>query len=198
MPDPSQPNRGTVTIRHAVPADAMAISMVHALCWHQAYTDLLPAALLASVTAERRLSARRQVMADASVTSYIADVGGDIVGFADCGPQREAGAQTQGEVYALYVLQPFQQRQVGLRLFSRCARTLLEQGFKSMHLWCLESNARARRFYDTAGGQLAGRRDLARGAIVLTEVEYRWSLAGMNGLAAAGNTIARADASGMP
>jgi GNAT superfamily N-acetyltransferase len=183
MLDHSEPYQGMATIRQANPADATAISMVHALCWHQTYADLLPAQVLTNVTAERRLPARRQILADPSVSSCVADVGDEMVGFADCGPHREAGEKNQGEVYALYVLQPFQGRRIGLRLFSWCAKTLLEKGYKSMHLWCLETNLGARQFYEATGGQPVGRRDAARGAIVLIEVEYRWDVSGMGQLA---------------
>ena len=174
---------GNLIIRLANRADAAAISALHAVCWHQTYGDLLPEEMLVTVTGESRLPARYRLLADASVICFVATSNMDIVGFADCGPYREAGQECQGEVYALYVLQSFHDRRVGLRLLSRCARALAGRGCNSMHLWCLEGNARARRFYTSTGGQLLGRRASVRGSTILDEVEYQWDLAGMNGLA---------------
>ncbi len=182
MPDRS--DQDNLTIRLATQADAAALSAVHALCWHQAYGKLLPKDMLATVTAESRLPARHRILADASVVCYVATSESGIVGFVDCGPYRGEGRDCRGEVYALYVLQSFHDRRVGLRLLSCCATALAGQGYSSMHLWSLEGNARARRFYDSTGGTLLGRRASVRGSMVLIEVEYQWDLIGLKRLAA--------------
>ncbi|WP_432258840.1 N-acetyltransferase family protein [Cupriavidus sp. TMH.W2] len=178
------PSQDDLTIRLATKADAAAISAVLALCWHQAYGELLPRDLLANVTAESRLPARHRILADSSVACFVATGEAEVVGFADCGPSRGAEQEGWGEVYALYVLQSFHGRRVGLRLMSCCAAALARRGCSSMRLWSLEENARARKFYESAGGRLVDRRSSARGSMVLTEVEYHWDLIGMERLAA--------------
>ncbi|AQV92309.1 N-acetyltransferase [Cupriavidus necator] len=165
------PPQDDLTIRLATQADAAAIAAVHALCWHQAYGELLPNDLLANVTVESRLPARHRILADPSVACFVAASEAEVVGFADCGPCRGAEQECQGEVYALYVLQSFHGRRVGLRLLSSCATDLARRGCSSMRLWSLEENARARKFYESTGGRLVDRRSSARGSLVLTEVE---------------------------
>lgn len=183
-PMPDRPHQEDLTIRPATQADAAAISAVHALCWHQAYGELLPKDMLANVTAESRLPARYRILADPSVACFVATSEAEVVGFSDCGPCREAEQECRGEVYALYVLEAFHDKRVGLRLLSCCASALLRRGSSSMRLWSLEENARARRFYERAGGRLLDRRVSTRGSVVLTEVEYHWGLIGMKRLAA--------------
>ncbi len=181
---PDRPHQEDLTIRLATQADAAAISAVHALCWHQAYGELLPKEVLANVTVESRLPARYRILADPSVACFVAISEAEVVGFADCGPCCEAEQECWGEVYALYVLQSFHGKRVGLRLLSCCATDVARRGYSSMRLWSLEKNSRARKFYDSAGGRLIGRRASARGSIVLTEVEYHWDHIGMERLAA--------------
>lgn len=172
-------------IRLANPTDALAIALVHAQCWHETYVGLLPDEFLANATAEHRLLGRQQVLADPSVTSFVAEHQSEIVAFADCGPYRGCTEQSMGEVYAIYVLKSAQGKGIGAELMSCCATTLIEQGRTSLRLWCLEANARARGFYEASGGKVVGCRETSRGALHLAEVEYQWDFGSMERLALA-------------
>ena len=100
--------------------------------------------------------------------------GGEIVGFAGGGPEREGDRTYRGELYAVYLRQEHQRRGTGRLLASAVARGLLSAGFDSMLLWVLEDNRAARRFYESLGGEQVGRKTIAVGGAGLVEVSYGW------------------------
>ena len=63
--------------------------------------------------------------------------GGDVVGFASWGPEREGDSTYPAELYAIYILQEHQNRGLGRRLVSAVAQSLLADGLSSMLLWVL-------------------------------------------------------------
>ena len=80
----------------------------------------------------------------------------------------------RGELYAVYLLEAHQRRGVGRRLACAVAHGLLSAGFESMLLWVLEENRRARRFYESLGGEQVGRKNIEIGGAALVEVSYGW------------------------
>ncbi|MGN5476896.1 N-acetyltransferase family protein [Cupriavidus basilensis] len=178
------PESGNLIIRLANQADAAAISAIHAVCWHQTYGGLFPGR--DAFDRDERKPAASQVsilLADASVICFVATSNMDIVGFADCGPYREAGQECRGEVYALYVLQSFHDRRIGKSFCRGAPEPWL--GGVAIRCTCGASKATHEHagFNTSTGGRLLGRRASVRGSMILDEVEYQWDLAGMNGLA---------------
>ena len=106
---------------------------------------------------------------------FIAETaGGDVVGFADGGPEREGNRTYLGELYAIYVLQEHQNRGLGRHFVSAVAQRLLDDGFSSTLVWVLEDNRRACRFYESLGGEWVGGKTVAIGGADLEEVSYGW------------------------
>lgn len=107
--------------------------------------------------------------------NFVAETeGGDVIGFATCGPEREGNKTYQGELYAIYLLEEYQRMGLGCRLVSAVAQRLLADGFSSMLLWVLEDNHSARRFYESLGGERVGRKTITIGGADLVEVSYGW------------------------
>ena len=142
----------TSLIRPARPADAEAIARVHVYGWQEAYAGLLPDDFLAGLgrTLDRRRDfweglARSLSRRDAF---FVAEVGGEIVGVAHGGHSR--------------------------RLFAAVVDRLREAGFEEAILWVLDTNARARRFYEAAGWEADGSEKVETlGDLELREVRYR-------------------------
>jgi ribosomal protein S18 acetylase RimI-like enzyme len=109
---------------------------------------------------------------------FIAEAGGDIVGFGACGDQRDGKLGEQGfdgEIGAIYVLKSHQRAGIGIGLMRLMAHSLLGRGRKAASLWVLRENLFARAFYERLGGTLIGERvDELSGATV-AEVAYGWS-----------------------
>ncbi len=150
-----------LVIRRATVEDVDSICDLHLRSWQAFYRGLIPDGVLddfAATQDERRERRRLQIASDGStVTTWVAMHRSRIVGFALTNPSRDADATPgTGEVSALYVLPEFAGRGAGRSLLARAVHDLAEQGFTRASLWVLDSNARARRFYEIAGWRADG------------------------------------------
>ena len=166
-----------VTIRVANRADAGPIAKIHVDSWRTTYEGILPAQYLWGLSyCDWKSMWNRALTRDHLTTGiFIAEKeGGDVVGFANGGPEREGNLTYQGELYAIHVLKEHQNRGLGRRLVSAVAQRLLDDGFSSMLLWVLEDNLRACRFYESLGGERVGSKTVAIGGADIEEVSYGW------------------------
>lgn len=152
---------------------------MHVESWRETYPGLLPAAMLASLSVEARTGAWRRILADPAQAAgvFVAELGGEIVGFGSCGAQRAEALKAEGydgEISAIYVLKAFQRRALGTRLLFAMGSRLKSSGFGAASLWVLRDNAPARRFYEHHGGELIAEREDVRPGGILLEVAYGW------------------------
>ena len=165
----------SVTVRGAQPADAGAIARVHYQSWQTTYAGILPLDVIASKAGRRSEAAwrRRLTLATVGEATFVAERGGEIVGFATCGDARHRLEGLEAESYALYVLQSHQRRGVGRELVRACARHFVLHGHFGFYLWVLKAN-RARLFYETLGGQEIGEKSERLGLHSFAEIAYGW------------------------
>ena len=83
------------------------------------------------------------------------------------------------EITTLYVLRCAQGQGLGRALMKDLARTLAARGAGSLVIWVLRDNLRARGFYETMGGELAGERTERVGGWSVPSVGYRWADIGL-------------------
>ena len=98
-----------------------------------------------------------------------------LIGFAAAGPERSGDPNHRGELYALYVLPSHQQHGVGRGLLRAVAGRFVTAGTRSMLLWVLAANPRARAFYEALGGVVVRDQPIEIGGATFTEVAYAWS-----------------------
>jgi GNAT superfamily N-acetyltransferase len=155
----------------AGPGDAAALARVHVRSWRETYAGLLPGPFLAQMNPgvyARRW--RRQLMtADSSDLVLCAEGAGGLVGY--CGASGGAGG---AEVSTLYVVRPAQRRGVGKRLLTSAARVMADRGAPSLHLWVLNTNAKARAFYEHLGGVAVEERRVSGWDGAYRETAYSW------------------------
>ena len=166
-----------IQTRAAVPEDAASMARVHVDSWRSTYAGIIPAEYLAGLSYRNRESLWKELLtADRPGMSYfVAETeGGNIVGFAGAGPEREDDRVYRSEVYAIYILEEYQRVGLGRRLFSSVTQRLLADGFNSMLLWVLEDNRPACRFYESLGGEQVSRKTITIGGVDLVEVSYGW------------------------
>jgi ribosomal protein S18 acetylase RimI-like enzyme len=165
----------SVLIRHALVEDAPLTATIRVQGWQTAYRGQLPDQLLDSLSIEydtvRFADHVGHLPADRRV--WVADAGGEVVGFASTGPSRDEDAAEAGEVYAIYVRPDLCGNGIGTRLLAHAATDLADRGYRRAILWTLETNARAQRFYERAGwrGDGSRKRDTLDG-FELNEVRY--------------------------
>ena len=168
-----------VLVRPATVDDAAALADVHVRTWRVVYRGQVPQPYLDQLDPSRRREEWRQGIEEnrPPVETLVLehDVDG-IVGFVHVAPSRDSDTdpQTVGEIQALYVLPTYWGRGAGRTLMEAGLRRLADGGRHEAILWVLESNVRARRFYETGNWVADGssKRDDSRG-FPLVEIRYR-------------------------
>jgi ribosomal protein S18 acetylase RimI-like enzyme len=148
-----------VRIREAEPADAPALAELHVRAWRGAYRGQLSDEFLDGLRVEDWLERHRRALEQPppELRTWVAEDGARIVGFAVTGRSEDGDADERvAEVYAIYLDPERVGTGLGRVLFEHSVRDLADRGFETATLWVLESNARARRFYERAGWRLDG------------------------------------------
>jgi GNAT superfamily N-acetyltransferase len=163
-------------VRVAVLADAPALGRVHVRAWQEAYRGVMSDAYLDGLSEPERAGLWAGTLAapPPGTQLWVAERGGQLLGFAGGGPAR--GDQPAGlfELYALNVDPPAYRSGVGTALVAAFTAWAVEQGAHELVLWVVRENGRARRFYERQGWQADGgeHRSQVLGAPV-DEVRYR-------------------------
>jgi ribosomal protein S18 acetylase RimI-like enzyme len=169
-------------IRAARMEDVPEIAVVHVRSWQAAYRGLLPQEYLDGLDPGQRIGQWERSLSAAKRSdggTLVAEAGGRLSGFVSYGPARDDDAESRraGEIYAIYLVPAAWGEGIGRQLMAAALGRLGKAAFDRVILWVLDSNVRARRFYE-AGGWLAdgaAKRDDSFG-VPMTEVRYRRSL----------------------
>jgi ribosomal protein S18 acetylase RimI-like enzyme len=160
-------------IRRARAADAAAIARVHVDSWRAAYRGIVPDSYLDGLSygeRERRWSG--QLAAGASST-HVAETEAGIVGFATGGDTASDGLDSDGELYAIYLLPAAWRHGLGRALFAAVVADLDARECVSLGVWVLRDNV-ACRFYESLGGTPVAEAAHEIGGVLLPKVAYHW------------------------
>ena len=146
-------------VRHAVEADAEAIAALHVRAWQWAYRGLLPAAFLEGLGKQvgRREQMWRRQLSEAQPDRrvWVAERSGKIIGFCNATPAQN-GELATAELHTLYLDPAVVGTGVGAALMRHALTDLRARGYGAVVLWVLNTNARARRFYEKGGWRTDG------------------------------------------
>ena len=144
------------SVRAATVRDAPALAAVQARSWQAAYQGLLPQDFLDKLDMsdgtqrwERALLAAQWPRAGVMV----AVPGPEMVGFARFRPTRDKGEDTAlvAEISQIYIAPELWGRGLGKRLMSTALARVAVSGYAQATVWVLDTNWRARRFYERCG-----------------------------------------------
>lgn len=164
-------------LRPAKVADAEAIAKVHVAAWNETYRGIMPNTLLDRLNAPERAkswAARIPTFDEFRQTVIVADDGGDVVGFAGCGPTRKDNLDSDGEIYMINILNRAKRRHLGARLMRAMAEALEGWRFRTAGLWVLEKNLPARAFYARLGGTAGIESDEDHDGVMLKDIAILW------------------------
>jgi GNAT superfamily N-acetyltransferase len=168
-----------VTVRAAVAGDADAIGRVQVETWRVAYRGLMPDEAIAGFDVDGRQRLWREGLAREprpGSATFVAELDGEVVGFASVGRSRDDESANEGELYAIYLHPSRWDQGIGRALLERAEESMREFGFERALLWVMEGNERGERFYRAAGWKPDGRKlDTFQGAEVV-ELRYRKAL----------------------
>ncbi|MEY2397704.1 MAG: hypothetical protein QOJ00_878 [Actinomycetota bacterium] len=140
-----------VRVRRATADDAAAIAHVHIASWRVTYASLGDG-FLASLDVRERTELWTRVLTAGESQTFVAVADDVVVAFVNVRPSRDEGADpSTGEVVAIYAAPEAWGAGAGRALMAAAVDELGALGFTNAILWVLETNARARRFYELAG-----------------------------------------------
>ncbi len=162
----------TVNIRAATPRDADQIAFVHIDSWRTTYKNVVNDDFLDSLNIQTKAGFWERVLTTKSENVFVADSDGEVVGFATGGQCRDKN-DFDSELYAIYVLQQHQRKNIGRLLLTATAKYLQTCRHSSLYVWVLSDN-NSRTFYERLGGELFDQKEIEIGGQQLTEIAYGW------------------------
>lgn len=136
-------------VRHPTIDDVPALAALHVQAWKDAYTGLLPDDTIAGMTVERRAGMWRRIIERDPGTAWVVENDTGLIGLSHIGPAREP--EGWGQLYGIYVVGRAWGTGAGSALWEAAQIGLSEMGFEGRLLYVLDSNERARRFYEYKG-----------------------------------------------
>ena len=168
-------------IRRATTRDAARIAEVNVRSWQATYRGHMPPEYLDGLDPADRLPRWQQRLTEpAGDEVLVADGQDGVCGFSSFGSTRDEDQNPVevGEVRAIYLAPEAMGAGVGRQLMAASIGHLTRAGYKLVTLWVLDTNTRARRFYEIAGFRPDGAVKVDdRDGFRLHEVRYRRPLA---------------------
>lgn len=161
-------------VRPARIEDAKAIARVEVETWRSTYAGMLPDRVLVGMSEGRQASSWISFLRHRPEDVLVAqNLRGKVVGFGNCGMQRDRAMEFGGEVYTLYVLPDEQGLGLGRQLLDGLFRRLVACGHGSALIWVVQANP-SRFFYERLGGRLVSHRTIPVGGQPIEAVAYGW------------------------
>ena len=172
----------SLMIRRAEQSDAPSIAELQQTTWRETYAGLLPTPVLDGLALPSLYRTWRAELirqdGDLDHGIFMAETeDGKALGYATCGAATGQATDIlgDGEIHQIYVKVSHQGRGLGRALMLACSRWLLMRGLFSGGLWVVKGNDKARAFYESIGGEMAGdKRDSMQGWQIPV-VGYTWS-----------------------
>ena len=141
-------------VRPMTRADVRAVSMIRVAGWQSAYAGIIPKSYLDGMSVDEDARNRMAVFRSPqkrAVDLVAVDESDTPVGWGCYGPYRgDVDLSAAAELYALYVRPDLIGTGLGRRLLDEVHGRATAQDYRSILLWVLRGNERARRFYSTA------------------------------------------------
>lgn len=160
-------------IRRAATEDSARLAEVHVRSWQSIYRGTFPDDFLDNLDLERRA----EFFADrigSGAPVFVAESEGDVVGFCWPAPGDEEG---WGEILSIYAHPDHWGEGHGRALLEAGERHLRGEGFNRVFLWVLDTNTRARTFYERQGWSIGNGTKIEEiGGVQINEVRYEKEL----------------------
>jgi GNAT superfamily N-acetyltransferase len=165
-----------LVLRRATVQDAPAIGRVRVNSWRATYRGIMPDEYLDGMEVEDSIELWAKVLsAQATNTSvFVAELSGEIIGFAAGTALAETKFGIDTELAAIYLRPDVQRSGIGSRLLNMVADAHRSQGATGLLVWVLAANKAARRFFEELGAELLIQQSYQWDDLDLVEVGYGW------------------------
>ena len=141
-------------IRSAQLEDAPALARVFVSAWRGGYRGVVDDEIIDSLREDKITGWMEKLIVASNAHTVVADVNGDVVGFARYGDDPED--PRRGHLHALYVQPDVAGKGVGKTLLNHVLSSLDPNSSRDVTLWVFEQNRRARGLYESLGFALDG------------------------------------------
>lgn len=159
----------------AVPEDARSVAEIQVRAWRTAYASILPDDFLANLSVERSEAMWTQCIASGVPELLVARSDELMKGWLAFGASRDSDAvPATVELWAINVAPEAWATGAGRLLWLEAKRLMQQRAAQSCSLWVFPQNARAIRFYETAGfvHDAAAVKNSTFGAKLVPQVRY--------------------------
>jgi ribosomal protein S18 acetylase RimI-like enzyme len=140
------------TIRYADSSYAKILGVIHAQSWKVAYKGIIPDEVLDNITAEKREQRFYTAITERGEENFLIFKGEEAAGFLMIEQCRDEDLdETHGEICGIYLHPDYWNQGIGAKLMNWGLEELKNRGYKTITLWVLEENVRAREFYEKLG-----------------------------------------------
>jgi len=161
-------------IRPARLVDAEAIARIEVETWRTTYAGMLPDRVLVGMSERRQTASWVGFLRHRPDDVRIAQTPqGAMLGFGNCGAQRDSTMDYAGEIYTLYVRPDAQSQGIGRQLLLALFSRLVATGFASALVWVVRANP-GRFFYERLGGKQVMYKPIRVGGQPVDAVAYGW------------------------
>jgi ribosomal protein S18 acetylase RimI-like enzyme len=160
-------------VRPARLEDAKAIARIEVETWRSTYAGMLPDRVLLNMSERRQTASWASFLRHRPEDVWVALVGENVVGFGNCGTQRDNTIRFAGEIYTLYVAPDRQSQGLGRALLMALFQRLVDTGHATGLVWVVRANP-ARFFYERLGGQQIMHRPIPVGGQPVEAIAYGW------------------------
>jgi ribosomal protein S18 acetylase RimI-like enzyme len=163
----------TFRIRPAEANDVDAIARIEVETWRATYAGMLPDRVLLGMSERRQKGAWTGLVRFRPGDVIVVEDETGVIGFGNCGTQRDPSLPYAGEVFTLYVTPDAQNRGVGRQLIAALFERLRYSGKNSALIWVIRANP-SRFFYQRLGGKVILTRRIRVGGEPVEAVAYGW------------------------
>lgn len=132
------------------------LGRVHSVAWQSSHKGIVTDEFLYSFTPERQTNFFIEEITHTSKLFYLAYVDNNPIGMISLNLSPENENQDVGEVISLYIIPEYQRRGFGSEIMNFAINSLKYHEKKSIFLWVMNVNVKARKFYENYGYKYSG------------------------------------------
>ncbi len=147
-------------IRNATKKDAQHIAKIHVEAWCSGYREIVPDEYLASLSVKEKTLQWNKALSKKGPGINLVIIHNDAIsGFCVYGPARDddLSKENAGELVALNISPDCWGKGLGTELIRQVIKSGHNNQWRSLYLWVLKKNIRARKLYESMNFSIEGR-----------------------------------------
>lgn len=144
----------------------------HSLAWQSSHKGIVSDDFLHSFTPERQTVYFTEEMKDQNKSFHLAYLDDIAIGMISLNISSQGEAEEMGEVISIYLLPDYQRNGYGKQMMDFAVERLKRYQKKSIFLWVMNINQKARMFYEAYGFEYSGVEKILSEEKGITELKY--------------------------